>query len=84
MFWSNDRESAEAGFLRPNVRDCDGLSKLEKRLAREQINALIAMAEQPHGVSISPVELSRVADICTVLQAVRSELAARLPHEGWS
>jgi hypothetical protein len=60
------------------------LTALERRLVLEQASSLTTMAAQPPGLPFDPVELSRVADIDTVLQAVRSELSARLPSEGWS
>ena len=50
----------------------------------EQTSALTAMAKQPAGIPFAPAELSRVADIYAVLQAVRSELSMQLPSEGWS
>lgn len=62
----------------------DELTALEQRLVLEHASALTAMARQPAGLPLAPVELSRIADIYTVLQAVRSELSMRLPREGWS
>jgi hypothetical protein len=62
----------------------DELTALEKRLMLEHTSALATMATQPQGVPFAPVELSRIADIYTALQAVRSELAARHPREGWA
>lgn len=60
------------------------LTALEHRLVLERTSSLTTMAKQTPGLPFDPVELSRVADIDTVLQAVRSELSARLPSEGWS
>ena len=60
------------------------LTALERRLVLEQTSALTAMAKQPARVPFAPAELSRIADIYAVLQAVRSELSMRLPREGWS
>jgi hypothetical protein len=57
---------------------------MEKRLVLEHTSALTTMATQPQGVPFAPVELSRIADIYTALQAVWSELAARHPREGWT
>jgi hypothetical protein len=62
----------------------DELTMLETWLGQEQISALMAMAKQPQGVSFAPGELNRIANLHTVLLAVRSELAARQPREGWS
>jgi hypothetical protein len=62
----------------------DELTTLEKRLVLEHTSALMAMAKQPPGLPFALAELSRIADIYTVLQAVRSELSMRQPHEGWS
>jgi hypothetical protein len=62
----------------------DELTALEKRLVLEHTSALIAMAKKPPGLPFAITELSRIADIYTVLQAVRSELTMRQPHEGWS
>ena len=60
------------------------LTALEHRLVLERTNSLTTMTAQPPRLPFDPVELSRVADIYTVLQAVRSELSERLPREGWS
>ena len=60
------------------------LTALERRLLLEQTNALTAMAKQPAGLPFAPAELSRIADINAVLQAVRSELSMQQPSEGWS
>jgi hypothetical protein len=57
------------------------LAALEERLALEHTSALMTMAAQPQGV-FAPVELTRIATIYTVLQAVRSELAAQRSHLG--
>jgi len=62
----------------------DELTKLEKRLVLEHTSALTAMANKPPGLPFALTELSRMADIYIVLQAVRSELSMRQPHEGWS
>ena len=59
------------------------LTALEERLALEHTSALTTMANQPQGVFV-PAELTRIATIYTVLQAVRSELAAQHPREGWT
>lgn len=59
------------------------LTALEERLAMEHTSALTTMAKQPQGV-FAPVELTRIANIYTVLQAVRSELAAQHPSVGRS
>jgi hypothetical protein len=57
------------------------LTALEERLALEHTSALTTMANQPQGV-FAPVELTRIATLYTVLQAVRSELAAQHPRVG--
>ncbi len=62
----------------------DQLSALEKRLFQEQINILAAMAKQPREAPLAAADLSRLADIHAALDAVRTELAAQLPREGWS
>ena len=62
----------------------DELSALEKRLVLEHTSALTNIAKQPPGLPFAFAELSRIAAIYTVLQAVRSELSMRQPHEGWS
>jgi hypothetical protein len=59
------------------------LTALEARLAQEHTSALTTMAKQPQAV-FAPVELTRIATIYTVLQAVRSELAAQHPRIGVS
>jgi len=60
------------------------LTALEQRLMLEHTNALTALTKQLAGLPFAPSELGRIADIYTVLQAVRSELSMRLPREGWS
>jgi hypothetical protein len=60
------------------------LAALEQRLLREEINLLLAMARQPAEGQFAGAELSRVADIHAALEAVRTELSARLPREGYS
>jgi hypothetical protein len=60
------------------------LTALEKRLLREQISLLEAMAKQPGEAPFAVADLSRISDIHTALEAVRTELAARLPREGYS
>ena len=60
------------------------LTVLEKRLLWEEINLLVAMAKQPAENPLTVADLSRVSDIHTALEAVRTELAARLPREGYS
>jgi hypothetical protein len=47
----------------------DELTALEKRLVLEHTSALATVATQPQGVPFAPVELSRIADIYTALQA---------------
>ena len=53
----------------------DELTILEKRLVLEHTSALTAMANKPPGLPFALTELSRMADIYIVLQAVRSELS---------
>lgn len=60
------------------------LTTLEKRLLREEINLLMAMAKQPGEIPLAVADLSRISDIHAALEAVRTELAARLPREGYS
>lgn len=66
------------------MSEFDELTALEKRLVLEHTSALTTMAKQPPGVPFAPAELSRIADIYTVLQAVRSALSAQQPREGLS
>jgi hypothetical protein len=60
------------------------LTALEKRLLREEVNLLVAMAKRPAESPLPAADLSRIADIHAALEAVRTELAARLPREGYS
>jgi hypothetical protein len=60
------------------------LAALEKRLLREEISLLEAMAKQPGETPLAVADLSRIADIHSALEAVRTEMAARLPREGYS
>ena len=60
------------------------LTTLEKRLHQEQANLVISMAKQPEEIPLSVADLSRISCIHGVLEAVRTELAARLPREGFS
>ena len=62
----------------------EDLTALEKRLLQEQIDLLATMAQQPQGVPLAAADLSRIADIHSALQAVRTELGGRLPREGHS
>jgi hypothetical protein len=50
------------------------LTALEKRLFREQINLLVAMAKQPGEAPLAVADLSRISDIHSALEAVRTEL----------
>ena len=70
--------------IQPRSEQIDELAALERRLTLEHTSALVAMTKQPPGLQLALAELSRIADIYTVLQAVRSELSMRQPHEGWS
>jgi hypothetical protein len=60
------------------------LAALEKRLLREEISLLEAMAKQPGEAPLAVADLSRIADIHSALEAVRTEMAARLPREAYS
>jgi hypothetical protein len=60
------------------------LAALEKRLLQEEINLLVAMAKRPAESPLPAGDLSRISDIHAALEAVRTELAARLPREGYS
>ena len=60
------------------------LATLEKRLHQEQINLVKSMAKQPEEIPLSVTDLSRVSCIHAALEAVTTELAARLPREGFS
>jgi hypothetical protein len=62
----------------------EDLTKLEKRLLREEINLLVAMAKRPAEIPLAVADLSWIADIHASLDAVRTELATRLPREGFS
>lgn len=60
------------------------LTELENRLLREQIGLLMAMAKQPRESPLAADDLSRISDIHSALEAVRTEIAARRPREGIS
>jgi hypothetical protein len=62
----------------------DELAALEKRLLQEEIGLLLGLARQPAGSPLPAGDLSRVANIHAALEAVRTELSARLPREGHS
>jgi hypothetical protein len=59
------------------------LTALGKRMFREQINLLVAMAKQPGEAPLAVADLSQISDIHSALEAVRTELAERLPREGY-
>jgi hypothetical protein len=60
------------------------LTALEKRLLREQTELLTAMARQPAATLFADADLGRISGIRCAIEAVRTELAARLPQEGYS
>jgi hypothetical protein len=60
------------------------LTALENRLVQEQTELLTAMARQPAETPLTDTNLRRVADIRGAIEAVRTELAARLPREGYT
>jgi hypothetical protein len=60
------------------------LTGLEERLAREQIDLLLAMAKQPGARPLAAEDLSRVSNIHSALEAVKAEIAARHTREGVS
>lgn len=60
------------------------LTALEKRLLRERTGLLVAMAKQLRELPLAVTDLSRISEIHGALEAVRTELAARLPREGYS
>jgi len=53
------------------------LTGLEERLAREQIDLLLAMAKQPGERPLAAEDLSRVSNVHSALEAVKAEIAAR-------
>jgi hypothetical protein len=66
------------------VSELEQLKALEQRLDREQINLLIEMARQSWEHPLAVGDLGRVANIHSALDAVRAEIAARLPREGFT
>jgi hypothetical protein len=60
------------------------LATLEKLLHQEQTNLVVSMAKQPGEIPLSVTGLSRISCIHGALEAVRTELAARLPRVGFS
>jgi len=60
------------------------LTGLEERLAREQIDLLLAMAKQPGERPLAAEDLSQVSNIYSALEAVKAEIAARHTREGVS
>jgi hypothetical protein len=60
------------------------LTGLEERLARKQIDLLLAMAKQPGERPLAAEDLSRVSNVHSALEAVKAEIAARHTREGVS